>query len=75
MIRYPLTTAPDTEALIRANTFVTDADGEVLADCGILGRSHEDNEAFARKIVDALNAEHTVSQRALASAYRPGNAL
>lgn len=40
---------------VEAYTLVVDANGEVTADCGILGRSDEENEAHARMIVEAVN--------------------
>lgn len=47
--------APDPEADVELYTLVVDEAGEVIADCGIIGRSDDENERHAQMIVEALN--------------------
>lgn len=48
--RLPWDLAPDPDAPVELYTLVVDAEGEVVADCGIVGRTDEENERHARLI-------------------------
>lgn len=49
--------APDPHEDVEIYTLVVDAAGEVVADCGIVGRDDDDNEAMAQRIAGLLNLE------------------
>lgn len=53
----PWRVARDTDANAGSgwDCLVVDSNGEVVADCGILGRTQEENEAATRAIVEAVN--------------------
>lgn len=55
MRRYDI--APDPHEELELYTLVVDEAGDVVADCGIGGRSDDENEAMAQRIAELLNRE------------------
>lgn len=59
MIALPWDVAPEPmREDVEVYTLVVDANHCVVADCGILGRSDDENEAHARMIVEGVNKAH-----------------
>lgn len=52
----PLDVAPDPEMEVEAHTLIVDSAHRVLADCGVLGWSTDDQERMAAYLVRAANA-------------------
>lgn len=47
-LRLPWDLAPEPDAPVELYTLVVDAAGDVVADCGIIGRTDDENERHAR---------------------------
>lgn len=54
-MKLPLDTADVPDAQLEVHALVVDADGDVVADCLVLGRQLEECERTAQMIVEAVN--------------------